>query len=70
MRSDSIKDALNVSKLSPRFAEKSEDWLSFDDNNGKTTTLHVQHTFFVHFFAVTARLQKFNNSEINLYLTF
>ena len=24
----------------------------------KTTTLHVQHTFFVHFFAVTAPLRR------------
>ena len=26
----------------------------------KTTTLHVQHTSFVHFFAVTARLRRQN----------
>ena len=25
---------------------------------GKTTTLHVHHTFFVYFFAVSARLQR------------
>ena len=43
--------------------------LSNDDGDGnengekaigllnKTTTLHVHHTFFVHFFAVVARLQ-------------
>ena len=26
----------------------------------KTTTLHVEHTFFVHFFAVTPRLRRQN----------
>ena len=26
----------------------------------KTTTLHVHHTFFVHFFALTARLRREN----------
>ena len=26
----------------------------------KTTTLHVEHTFFVHFFAITARLRRQN----------
>ena len=27
---------------------------------GKTTTLHAHHAFFVHFFAVTARLRREN----------
>ena len=59
-----------VHSIKPKIRNKSEDWLSFDDSYDKTTTLHVQHTFLVHFFAVTARLQEFNPSEIYLHLTF
>ena len=62
--SDVSKDSI-IGSLSNDDADGNENGKKAIGLISKTTTLHVHHAFFVHFFAVVARLQR-ENAQIHV----